>query len=143
VSPFQSLPDYEEFIYGLGLEYSEIQSSTLVLARRGPGVATLSGDVCFQGGYRLSVYEILTWDSGSVAIQSYSYEFSSAGQKVYWYDPQPHPNEPSLASTHPHHKHIPPNLKRHRIPAPGIRFDAPNLPFLIREIKQETQKEAE
>jgi len=33
------------------------------------------------------------------------------------------------------HKHIPPDIKRHRVPAPGIRFDQPNLPFLIREIE--------
>lgn len=141
MSPFQSLPDYEEFIYGLGQEYPEIQSSTLVLARRGPGLATLTGDLCLQGGYRLAVYEILTWDSGTVSIQSYSYELWKAGQKVYWYDPQPHPNEPSLASTHPHHKHIPPNLKRHRIPAPGLRFEAPNLPLLIREIMEKKRTE--
>jgi len=36
----------------------------------------------------------------------------------------------------PHHKHVPPNIKRHRIPAPGISFTAPNLPFLIEEIEQ-------
>lgn len=54
----------------------------------------------------------------------------------YWYDPQPHPNDPALASTHPHHKHIPPEIKRHRIPAPGLGFDQPNLPFLIEEIER-------
>jgi hypothetical protein len=45
------------------------------------------------------------------------------------------PNEPSLASTHPHHKHVPPNIKRNRIPAPGLSFVQPNLPFLIEEIE--------
>ena len=111
--------------------------------RRGPGLAALTGDVWFQGGYRLAVYEILTWDLGTVSIQSYSYELWKAGQKMYWYDPQPHPNEPSLASTHPHHKHIPPNPKHHRIPAPGLGFNAPNLPFLIREIQDRGQKETQ
>jgi len=38
------------------------------------------------------------------------------------------------ASTHPHHKHTPPDIKHHRIPAPGLRFDGPNLPLLIEEI---------
>lgn len=52
-----------------------------------------------------------------------------------WYDPQPHPNDPSLASTHPHHKHVPPDIKHNRIPAPGLSFDRPNLPYLIAEIE--------
>ena len=38
-------------------------------------------------------------------------------------------------STHPHHKHVPPNIKRNRIPAPEISFGQPNLPFLIEEIE--------
>jgi hypothetical protein len=38
--------------------------------------------------------------------------------------------------THPHHKHIPPGIKHHRVPAPGLSFDSPNLPFLIQEIEQ-------
>ena len=52
------------------------------------------------------------------------------------HDPQPHSDDPSLASTFPHHKHVPPNIKRNRIPAPGISFTRPNLPFVIREIEQ-------
>lgn len=43
----------------------------------------------------------------------------------------------SLASTHPHHKHIPPDIKHHRIPAPNLSFTIPNLPFLIEEIISE------
>jgi hypothetical protein len=66
------------------------------------------------------------------------------GERLYWYDPQPHPNDPSLASTFPHHKHVPPDpstgsgqsIKRHRIPAPGIAFDHPNLPVLIEELER-------
>ena len=46
-----------------------------------------------------------------------------------------HPNESSLQSTHPHHKHIPPDIKHHRIPAPAMSFSRPNLPTLIREIE--------
>jgi hypothetical protein len=38
--------------------------------------------------------------------------------------------------THPHHKHIPPNIKHHRIPAPDVSFTRPNLPFLIEEIER-------
>jgi len=54
---------------------------------------------------------------------------------LYWYDSQPHPNDPTLQSTHPHHKHIPPDIKHHRIPAPEMSFVKPNLPALIREIE--------
>jgi hypothetical protein len=32
---------------------------------------------------------------------------------------------------------VPPDIKRHRIPAPGIAFDHPNLPALIEEIERD------
>jgi hypothetical protein len=44
--------------------------------------------------------------------------------------------DPALAATDPHHKHIPPDIKHHRIPAPDLSLTTPNLPFLIREIEQ-------
>lgn len=140
MNPFRSLSDYEELIYTLQQQYPSIDRSTLVLARRGRGVATLTGELLFGHGYRLIVYEILTWDLGPVVIQRYSYEVWHDGEKLYWYDPQPHPHDPSLASTDPHHKHIPPDIKHNRIPAPELRFDAPNLPFLIEEIERKLQK---
>ena len=131
---FQSLSDYEEFVYTLQQKYPSIVRSTLVIARRGSGVATLTGEVLLEDGHRLAVYEILTWDAGSLLIQRYSYEIWRGGEKLYWYDPQPHPNESSLESTHPHHKHVPPNIKHNRVPAPGLSFTEPNLPFLIEEL---------
>jgi hypothetical protein len=57
-------------------------------------------------------------------------------ERLYWYDPQPHPHIPELAATHPHHKHVPPDIKRDRVLAPGLSFIEPNLPFLIGEIEQ-------
>ena len=30
----------------------------------------------------------------------------------------------------PHHKHVPPNIKQHRVPAPEMSFTRPNLPVL-------------
>jgi len=48
---------------------------------------------------------------------------------------QPHPSDPALQSTDPHHKHIPHDIKHHRIPAPEMSFTQPNLPTLIREIE--------
>lgn len=67
-------------------------------------------------------------------ITGYSYDVVQGEDSLYWYDSEPHPGESSLAITHPHHKHVPPDIKHNRIPAPGLQFDLPNLPFLIQEI---------
>ncbi len=82
MNPFQSLREYERFVYTLQPQYASIQNTALVVA---------------------------------------------------------HPNDPTLASTHPHHKHIPPDIKYHRLPAPGLTFTAPNLPFLTGEIEEQLE----
>jgi hypothetical protein len=81
------------------------------------------------------VYELLHWREDALSIKSYGYEVWQDNEKLYWYDSQPHPHEPSLASSHPHHKHVPPDIKHNRIPAPNLTFTAPNLPFLIEELE--------
>lgn len=53
---FQSLSNYEEFFYTLQQSYSSVVRSTLVIARRGSGVATLTGELLFENGHRLAVY---------------------------------------------------------------------------------------
>ena len=68
-------------------------------------------------------------------ITAYGYEVYQGQEKLYWYDDFPHPNDPTLASTHPYHKHVPPNIKRNRIPAPGLSFSEPNLLQIIMEIE--------
>lgn len=136
MNPFLSLREYEQFVYTLQQQYPAVLSSTLTVARRGRGLATLTGELHFTKGFRLVIAEILTWDTGTLLIQHYSYEVWCAGDKHYWYDPQPHPDQPALAATHPHHKHVPPDIKHHRIPAPGLRFNGPNLPLLIEEVEQ-------
>jgi hypothetical protein len=78
--------------------------------------------------------EELDFDAG--LITSYGYEVYKNKTRLYWYDDFPHPNDISLASTFPHHKHIPPNIKRNRIPAPNIDFKHPNLPFILQEIDE-------
>ena len=135
MNPFQSLSEYERFIYTLQQRYASISQSTLTLARRGRGFAVLTGELIFSDRFRLVAYEILTWDEGDLTIRRYGYEIWSGSVKLFWYDPQPHPDDLALASTHPHHKHIPPDVKHNRIPAPGFRFDGPNLPLLIEEIE--------
>ena len=135
MNPFQSLRDYEHYVYTLRQQFSIIQSSTLVIVRRGQRIAILQGEIIFPQGYRLTVRERLSLDSGSVVIEFYGYELWHNNNKFAWYDAQPHPNNPALASTHPHHKHILPDIKKNRIPAPNMSFEKPNLPALISEIE--------
>ena len=134
MNPFSSLHEYERFIYTLQQQHPTIARSTLVIVRRGRFFAELSGELLFTTGHRLVVYERLSWDSGPLVLEGYSYEGWRGDTKLYWYDSQPHPHDPTLASSHPHHKHIPPDIKHHCIPAPDLSFIAPNLPFLIREV---------
>jgi hypothetical protein len=135
MTPFQSLREYERFVYRLQQEFRHIIRSTLVVARRGRLFAELMGEITFPSGYRLSVYERLSWDNEPLIIEGYSYEVWRGSEKLYWYDSQPHPSDATLANTHPHHKHIPPDIKHHRVPAPGLSFTAPNLVFLIGEVE--------
>ena len=135
MNPFRSLREYEIFVYTLPQQFPRILRSTLTVARRGRQFAELTGELLFPGGHRLVVYERLAWDAGSLTIEGYSYEVWCGAEKLYWYDSQPHPADPTLASTSPHHKHVPPNIKHHRISAPGLSFTAPNLPFLIHEVE--------
>lgn len=105
------------------------------MVQRGRLYAELRGELSFEDEDRLVVYERLSWDEGPLTLEGYSYEVWHGGDKLYWYDSQPHPNDPTLASSHPHHKHIPPDIKHHRIPAPDLAFSEPNLSFLIRELE--------
>ncbi len=43
----------------------------------------------------------------------------------------PHPENPALAATFPHHYHVEPDIKHNRHAAPDLSFSAPNLPTLI------------
>lgn len=88
----------------------------------------------FTNGLRLRMREEVDLDAG--LIISYGYEIYRGEERLYWYDDFPHPNDPTLASTMPHHKHIPPDIKHNRIPAPNINFAHPNLPWLIQEIEE-------
>jgi len=136
VNHFQSLRSYENFIYNLADYYSSVVYTTLVAIRRSAKQMTIAGEVVFVDAYRLVINERIDYADGQVFIRHYGYEVWHSKQKVYWYDSQAHPNTPELASTHPHHKHVPPDIKHNRIPAPGLSFTKPNLPFLITEIEQ-------
>ena len=156
---------YEQLIYTLPSRYSSIRLSTLVLTPPGMDSAQLTGLVAFGDDLVLcardfaarQAYELLDFSQG--IIEAYRYEVSRCQppftasplpdaaeycrtnypgkEKLYGYDSWPHPNDSTLAATHPHHKHIPPNIKHHRVPAPDLSFARPNLPMLIVEIERD------
>ena len=152
--PLSSPQAYEVYLYGIGERYPSIQRSTLVYIPFGALFGRAEGMLFFEGWTVLCVQEHLNFELG--VIEGYGYEVSRARtpqdisdaaeycrasyphkEKLYWYDSFPHPNDPTLASTDPHHKHIPPDIKRHRVPARDLSFVRPNLPFLIEEIERE------
>jgi hypothetical protein len=134
-APFRTTEDYELFLYTIVEQFPSVIRSTLTLVRLGSSLARVSGELYLDGGIRLVVRERLLYDRSPIAIDWYGYEVWQADDKLYWYDSQPHPNEPELQSTHPHHKHVPPDIKHHRISAPKMSFTRPNLPALIQEIE--------
>lgn len=134
-NPLRTEKDYELFLYSLVEHFSSIKRSTVTFVRRGISLARVSGDLHFAYGIRMVVRERILYHRLPAVIDGYGYEVWRNGEKLYWYDSQPHPNEPSLQSTHPHHKHIPPNIKHNRILAVGMSFVEPNLPNLIKEIE--------
>ena len=128
--PFPSRADYEALIYGLAEKYpGDIVVSTVRLYGTSALTARVVGTVQFANGLQLHVAEYLDFVVGQ--IRDYSYTVYQGDAKIRWYDPQPHPDAPNLASTFPHHLHEPPDIKHNRKPAPGITFQSPNLPTLI------------
>jgi hypothetical protein len=127
-----SLGAYSEFVAEL-LDDPAIEASTVRLWSDSPYTGVAEGEVVFANGLRLRMREDLDFAVGLIA--SYGYEIYRGDERLYWYDDFPHPEDPSLASTFPHHKHVPPDIRRHRVPAPGFSFDQPNLPLVLQEIK--------
>lgn len=131
-NPLASVADYSQYLAEL-LNRPGVLRSTITVWSASPYTGVAEGEVFFAGGFRLRMREEL--DFADYLITSYGYEVYREADKLYWYDDFPHPNDPALASTHPHHKHVPPNIKRNRIPAPDISFTAPNLPQIIQELE--------
>ncbi len=131
-SPLKSLADYNQFIAGL-IDRLSIRLSTISVWSDSPFTGISEGEVIFNSGIRLRVREELDFEVG--LITSYGYEIYRNEERLYWYDDFPHPNDESLRSSFPHHKHISPDIKHNRIPAPGLSFSQPNLPLIIDEIE--------
>ena len=128
----KSLTEYSDLVAGF-LNRAIVVRSTLVVWSNSPYTGTAEGEMFFVENFRLRMREELDFDVG--LITSYGYEVYRGAEKLYWYDDFPHPQDLSLASTFPHHKHIPPDMRRNRIPAPDISFTEPNLSFLFQEIE--------
>jgi hypothetical protein len=131
-SPLDSLGCYSRFVAEL-FDRLDVLRSTIKVWSDSPYTGIAEGEVVFQHGVKLRVREELDFDAAR--ITSYGYEVYWREDRLFWYDDFPHPDDASLTSTFPHHKHVPPTIKRHRIPAPEISFVRPNLPVLIHEIE--------
>ena len=130
----RSAKAYEEFLFALPDSFPSIEFSTLTLIRTSADTARIEGDLNFARETVLRVRQFV--DFRERVIRQYSYELYQRGEKVWWYDPWPHLSSKSLASTHPHHKHIGPDIKHHCVVALGPSFERPNLPILIQEIEK-------
>lgn len=131
-NPLKSLRSYSEFVAEL-LSRSNVKRSTIRVWSDSPYTGVAEGEVFFPNGTHLRMREELDFHAG--LITSYGYEVYQHENRLYWYDDFPHPNDTTLASTFPHHKHVPPDIKHNRIPAPEMSFDHPNLSILIKEIE--------
>jgi hypothetical protein len=110
-NPLRTAEDYELFIYTLTDEFASIHRSTLTFVRLGQTLGRIAGELFFAHGIRIVVRERILYHGLPVVLDWYGYEVWRGEEKLYWYDPQPHPHEPGLQSTHPHHKHLPPDIK--------------------------------
>ncbi|MBC8186172.1 hypothetical protein H8E88_34245 [candidate division KSB1 bacterium] len=126
---------YAEIIYSLPQKYFVIQRLEASIYKISPNIGRVSGVINFKKEIELKFVERINFNTGRIYF--YSYEIRQYDQILYFYDPQPHPNDPDLALTFPHHKHVAPDIKHNRKPASGLSFDKPNLPFLIQEISDQ------
>jgi hypothetical protein len=75
MNPFQSLREYEEFIYTLSQRFPSVQRSTLIVVRRGKRTAVVQGEIAFSKGYRITIKERLSFDEEKIMIEGYGYEY--------------------------------------------------------------------
>ena len=136
-SPLQSLAEYSQLIAEV-LNRPTVQQSTVAVWSVSPYTGVVEGEVVFSHGFRLRMREELDFDAR--LITAYGYEVYQGEERLYWYDDFPHPQDPTLATTFPHHKHVPPDIKHHRIPAPEMSFIRPNIPALVGEIESLIRK---
>ena len=134
-NPLRTAKDYELFLCTIVEKFPSVRHSTLTFIRKGTSLARVAGRLLFEHEIRLVVRERILYDRSPAIIDWYGYEVWQGDKKLFWYDSQPHPNDSKLQSTHPHHKHIPPDIKHNRIPASEMSFTRPNITRLIHEIE--------
>jgi len=132
-NPLSSLSNYSRFVAEL-FDRPTVERSTVIVWSSSHYTGVAEGEVFFLQGLRLRLREELDFEAG--IITSYGYELYSNEKRLWWYDDFPHPNDSVLASTFPHHKHVHPDIKRNRIPAPLMSFVYPNIPVLVQEIEE-------
>jgi hypothetical protein len=137
---FRTAEDYELFIYTLSERFPIIKRSTIRFIRIGSSLARVAGELFFENDLKLVIRERVIFNRLPITLDWYGYEIYQKDRKISWYDPQPHPNDPSLQNTFPHHKHIHPNIKNNRISAPNMSFTQPNIIALISEIESIIEK---
>lgn len=130
---FNSYDDYVAFLATLLDRFVYIQTMEFKVYLTSVTEGYSEGTMRFSHELVLSFNEHI--DFAAKRLFKYGYVAYQRGVKLFYYDPQPHPNDPSLASNFPHHKHIHPDLKHHRIPAPEMTFENSNLETVIREIE--------
>jgi hypothetical protein len=131
VNQLRSPEDYELFLYTITEQFPVVYRSTVTFIRVGATLARVAGELFLDGSVRIVVRERLVYNRLPLTIEWYGYEVWKDEEKLYWYDSQPHPNDLALQSSYPHHKHIAPDIKHNRIPAPEMSFSQPNIPVLI------------
>lgn len=129
-----SIAAYSQAIYAFLDSSVTVRRHTVRIYSRGAQVGVLEGQIEFERELVLRVFERL--DFARQRILAYSYEVWQGQQQLYWYDPQEHPANAALAGSFPHHKHVPPDIKHHRIPAPELSFTQPNIPALVEEVER-------
>ncbi len=110
-----------------------MEESTLHFFTTSPTAGLLKGKLIFRNGFTLNVVEVIDFAASEILDYSYTV-FNRDGEIERWYDPQPHPEDPTLAVTFPHHKHEHPDIKHNRQPIEEIGFDRLNLIALINQI---------
>ncbi len=131
-----ALNTYEEYvrlIFSLLGDCASVERHTLTVYTVSRTTGITRGEIVFRSGHILRVFEQI--DFVTHHILKYFYSLAYQDELLWWYDSMPHPDIPVLQSTHPHHKHVPPDIKHNRIPAENVSFSSPNLPYLIAEIE--------
>ncbi len=126
-----SRSEYEHYLYVQLPQQAEVVRSTLRLYTNSATTSIVRGQIELVNGLTVQVFEFI--DLADETLLEYSYAVYEGDEKIRWYDAQPHPENPVLKQTFPHHFHAAPDIKHNRQPAPGISFDSPNLLTIIND----------